>query len=89
MSILESFPFTKPAGSDANMFIQWKGTDVCLDFICECGFHGHIDDSFVYYVECSKCGNVYQMGTQVIAKKVTKEYYANSTTTMLGEPGVS
>lgn len=64
------FPFTRPDGSDASMFIQWKGTTVCLDFHCVCGAHGHLDDSFAYFVECPACGQQYEMGTQVIARKV-------------------
>lgn len=64
------FPFTTPDGSDASMFIQWKGTDVCLDFYCQCGAHCHLDGDFAYYVKCPHCGAIYEMGTQVIAKQV-------------------
>ena len=66
----QEFPFTTPAGSDASMFIQWKGTDVCLDFYCECGVPTHLDASFAYFVECGACHAIYRMGTQVIARKV-------------------
>lgn len=66
----EEFPFTTPVGSDAYCFIQWKGTDLCMDLNCPCGHSGHIDGDFVYYVRCPECGSVYQMGTQVILKKV-------------------
>lgn len=71
MSAVEAFPFTTPAGSDASMFIQWKGTDVCLDFRCPCGADGHVDASFTYFIHCPSCGAVYEMGTQVIAKRTT------------------
>lgn len=64
-------PFTTPEGSDAEMFIQWKGTDVCLDFHCPCGESGHYDGGFAYFIHCPSCGAVYEMGTQVIAKKTT------------------
>jgi len=40
-------------------WIQWKGTDVCMDFHCKCGNHSHIDDDFVYNIKCPKCGTVY------------------------------
>ena len=40
-------------------FIQWKGTDVCMDFYCSCGGYGHIDGMFVYYIKCADCGQVY------------------------------
>ncbi|MCW2785229.1 MAG: hypothetical protein JWP74_1746 [Marmoricola sp.] len=63
-------PFTKPEGSDAEMFIQWKGTTVCLDFYCDCGVHGHLDEDFAYLIKCPGCDTTYEMGTQVIAKKL-------------------
>jgi hypothetical protein len=57
-------------GTDATMFIQWKGTDVCIDFHCPCGQHGHFDGYFAYFLGCPNCGAVYEMGTQVRATKV-------------------
>jgi hypothetical protein len=64
------FPGTRPEGSDASMFIQWKGTNLCMDFVCRCGDSGHFDGYFAYLVRCTTCGTVYRMGTQVIAKVV-------------------
>jgi hypothetical protein len=66
------WPFTTPEGSDANMFIQWKGTEVCLDFHCPCGAHCHLDSGFAYFVQCPHCDSIFEMGTQVIAKRTTK-----------------
>ena len=40
-------------------WIQWKGTDVCMDIHCKCGEHSHIDASFAYHVKCPYCGTVY------------------------------
>ncbi len=40
-------------------WIQWKGTDVCMDIHCECGCLSHIDADFLYHVKCPECGNVY------------------------------
>lgn len=60
-------PFEPVPGTDARNFIQWKGTDVCLDFYCRCGAHGHVDGDFAYYVRCAACGTIYEMGTQVKA----------------------
>lgn len=40
-------------------WIQWKGTDVCMDIHCKCGYQTHIDGDFVYSVKCPKCGTVY------------------------------
>lgn len=44
-----------------SVFVQWKGTDVCLDFHCKCGADGHLDDAFAYYLRCSDCGRTYRM----------------------------
>jgi uncharacterized Zn finger protein len=53
-------------------WIQWKGTNVCMDFHCKCGHHGHIDADFAYNVKCGKCGTVYAMNghIQLIELKV-------------------
>lgn len=63
------FPFMQPEGSEADMFIQWKGTNVCLDFHCPCGTSGHYDGGFAYFIHCPTCDTVFEMGTQVIAKR--------------------
>jgi len=70
ISTRAKFPFITPATSDAEMFIQWKGTDVCLSFYCDCGQNSHLDSDFAYYVQRPACGQIYEMGTQVIARKV-------------------
>lgn len=68
----DPFPFTTPEGSEVRMFIQWKGTDLCVDFTCPCGGDGHFDGMFAYSIRCPQCGAVYEMGTQVIAKRNDK-----------------
>ena len=51
-------------------FIQWKGTDVCLDVHCpRCGFHSHYDGYFAYYVRCAGCGAVWELGTSVTLRE--------------------
>lgn len=40
-------------------WIQWKGTDVCMDIHCKCGELSHIDADFAYHVKCPNCGTVY------------------------------
>lgn len=40
-------------------WIQWKGTDVCMDVHCACGELTHIDVDFCYYVKCPVCGRIY------------------------------
>jgi hypothetical protein len=53
----------------AHAFIQWKGTDVCMDFHCECGAHHHIDAEFVYAVRCT-CGQLWEMPHSIRPLKV-------------------
>ena len=40
-------------------WVQWKGTDVCMDIHCKCGCVSHIDAEFAYFVECPECGTVF------------------------------
>lgn len=40
-------------------WVQWKGTEVCMDVHCKCGAHIHIDADFAYHVKCPHCGTVY------------------------------
>ena len=54
-------------------WIQWKGTDVCIDLHCSCGHHGHIDDSFFYHYECPKCKTKYAVGQTVALIPLTPE----------------
>ena len=40
-------------------WIQWKGTDVCMDVHCVCGHMSHVDADFVYQVQCPECQRVF------------------------------
>jgi hypothetical protein len=40
-------------------WIQWKGTNVCMDVYCACGTGFHIDAEFAYHVKCPECHAVY------------------------------
>ena len=40
-------------------YLQWKGTNVCMDGICICGQQGHLHGDFVYFLRCPACGRVY------------------------------
>ena len=53
------------------VFLQWKGTDACFDFHCECGAQCHFDGYFAYYVKCPHCEAVYQMPFNIFPRKVT------------------
>jgi hypothetical protein len=55
---------------EPHVFIQWKGTNVCMDFHCECGAHHHVDGMFIYAVTCEWCGAIYEMPSSVALKRV-------------------
>ena len=40
-------------------WVQWKGTNVCMDIHCKCGETSHIDADFAYHVKCPNCGTVF------------------------------
>lgn len=56
--------------SKENVFIQYKGTDLCADIWCDCGKHLHVDDYFAYAVQCPYCKAVYELPSFVNAVKV-------------------
>src|SRR4051812_32382694 len=57
-------------GEPAEGFIQWKGTDVCFDFRCECGYDGHFDGYFAYAIQCRRCKAVYEMPAHVYPRRI-------------------
>lgn len=48
-----------------HVWIQWKGTNVCCDVHCECGYSGHYDGDFMYFLKCPKCERVWEVGTHM------------------------
>lgn len=56
---------TVPAKGTPHGWIQFKGTDICMDVHCVCGYFGHVDDDFVYYVKCPACHRVYMVNGYV------------------------
>lgn len=56
-----------------HIWVQWKGTNVCADIYCECGFSGHFDGYFLYFFKCPQCNQVWEVGTHVSIYKVTDE----------------
>jgi hypothetical protein len=55
-----------------DVFIQWKGTDVCFDFNCDCGFDGHFDGYFAYQIQCPGCKAIWAMPSTVYPVKLDK-----------------
>ena len=60
----------KPQDGQITTFLQWKNTDVCLDFVCTCGHMRHLGGFFVYYIRCPECQTVWVMSQHVIATKL-------------------
>ena len=56
-------------------FIQYKGTDICMDFYCECGAHCHFDGYFAYTVKCPHCQAIWEMPFNIYPRKVCSETY--------------
>lgn len=54
------------------VFLQWKGTDACMDFHCECGAHCHFDGDFAYCVKCPHCGTVWEMPCLLYPRKAAE-----------------
>ena len=67
---------TKPPPGAPHGWVQWKGTDVCMDVLCICGAHGHVDSDFPYFVRCNGkegCGRVYAVSGYVELVELTPE----------------
>jgi hypothetical protein len=60
---------TSPKNHAVNM--QWKGTDVCMDFTCECEVLLHYHGMFMTFIRCDQCQAVYWMNPTVEAVKLT------------------
>jgi hypothetical protein len=57
-----------------HIWIQWKGTDVCCDIHCDCGYQGHFDGEFLYAFRCPKCQQVWEVGTHMPIYKRGADY---------------
>ena len=55
----DTFRMNSPLQHAPHGWIQWKGTDVCMDIRCACGEHTHIDTDFCYSIKCICCGRSY------------------------------
>ena len=49
-----------------NVFIQYKGTEICADFTCpNCKEQEHIDGDFCYSWKCPNCNKVYNLSSYI------------------------
>ena len=60
-------------GDTPHGWIQWKGTNVCMDCYCECGCRFHLDGDFGYHTSCPECGTLYSVGQNVKLIKMDEE----------------
>ena len=63
----------KPAAGEPHGWIQWKGTDVCMDVRCVCGSAAHVDAEFAYYVRCPACGRIYMANGHIELVELTTQ----------------
>ena len=58
----EAKMFDFAANAESNVFIQWKVTNACTDFHCECGSYAHVCDAlFMFQIRCRDCGVVWEV----------------------------
>ena len=51
-------------------FVQWKGTDLCMDLMCDCGGGGHFCGAFAYVIQCPSCKTYFEMPTDLPLKRI-------------------
>ena len=54
-------------------FLQWKGTQVCMDLYCVCGEQWHLDEDFTYAVRCPHCRRVFKVEPYVRIHEVPED----------------
>lgn len=63
------FSHNQTGWPEPSAWIQWKGTNVCMDFHCECGAFCHFDGDFAYTVKCPHCETIWEMPSTVYPRK--------------------
>lgn len=61
----EAFDMGVRYNAEPHGWIQFKGTELCMDVHCKCGELTHVDGSYIYMVECGKCGTKYAINGHV------------------------
>ncbi len=56
-------------------WIQWKGTDVCMDVHCSCGELTHLDGYFACFIQCPACQQVFSVGQNVTLYPLTVDQW--------------
>lgn len=72
----KTIPYRPHPGLEAPYsYVQWKGTNVCMDVHCTCGATYHVDADFAYALKCMECGQVYEMPTYVALMPVAETFF--------------
>ncbi len=79
------------AKQDPYAFIQYKGTDICMDFHCDCGAHCHHDGYFAHVVQCPHCKTNWKMPDHVTPRRLLASDYPHEPQVMqydedIGDP---
>lgn len=64
--------FTFEQREHPHAFVQWKGTDVCMDFHCDCGAQCHFDGYFADAVKCPHCNAEWEMPWNVYPRRLDR-----------------
>jgi hypothetical protein len=54
-------------------FLQWKGTDACLDLYCACGSQRHFDGFSARQLTCGNCGQTWELPHMLMLRAATPE----------------
>ena len=71
--INEEFPSLSKIRKVPYGWIQWKGTNVCVDIHCKCGKLCHFDGDFMYHIKCKHCGRVYECDGHIELRELNFE----------------
>ena len=53
--------------------VQWKGTDLCMDFNCpNCEQNSHFDGITFGFIKCFKCETNFQLQPEIAFSEVTE-----------------
>lgn len=66
-----------PFGNKPHGWIQFKGTDICIDLHCDCGESCHYDGDFLYYFKCPYCGKYWGLNGHIRLEDVGKSEAEN------------
>lgn len=63
----------KPPETPSHGWIQWKGTNVCMDIHCQCGSTFHYDGERLYFWACGDCGRTYMVDGHIALRELPSD----------------